>query len=164
MKKFILGIIAVIGIFAATAVFGATAVSGVSAAPELSGKVGPYEGTFNGTVYGSNGSKAPFTLVMTDRDGDVSGTAFVGEGLYINGGICGSGFVPATSQAAAGNTMPGKPNQLNATTTFDIEGIPVTVNLESTVAGGVIDAEAQIDLPWFCGSDPVLTAELTRAQ
>lgn len=158
MKKFILGIIAVIGIFAVTA------VSGVSAAPELSGKVGPYEGTFNGTVYGSNGSEAPFTLVMTDRGGEVSGTAHVGEGLYINGGICGSGFVPATSQAAAGSTVPGKPNQLNATTNFNIEGVPVTVNLESTVAGGVIDAEAQIDLPWFCGSDPVLTAELTRAQ
>lgn len=158
MKTFILGIIAVIGIFAVTA------VSGVSAAPELNGAVGPYEGSFNGTVYGSNGSSAPFSLVMTHRGEVVSGTAFVGEGLYVNGGICGSGFVPATAQSAGGTTTASNPNQLNATTTFDIEGIPVTVDLESMVAGGVIDAEAQIDLPWFCGSDPVLTAELIQAQ
>jgi hypothetical protein len=157
MQKFILGFIAIIGLFTITA------VSGVSAAPELSGNVGPFEGTFNGMVYGNNGTSAPFSLVMTHRGDVVSGTAFVGEGLFVDGGICGSAYVPATAQAAGGVTS-GKGNQLDAKTTFNIEGMPITVDLESTVVGGVIDAEAKIDLPWFCGSDPVLSASLTQVQ
>ncbi len=156
MKKYILGLMTIVGLFAISA------VGSVNAAPSESSDVGPFDGSFNGTVYGDGDSSAAFSLVMTHEGDVVSGTAFIGEGLYVDGGFCGSTYVPATVQAASGMTGEN-PNELDATTQFDIEGFPVTVTLESTVAGGVIDAEATIDLPWFCGADPVLSATLIQA-
>lgn len=159
MKKFlVIGLIAVIGLFAVMA------VPGASAAPLEAGKIGPYHGTFNGTVYAADGSSAAMTLVMTHRDSAVDGTVFIGDGLSINAGMCGSTTIPASSLNASGATVPGNPNRLKASSTFDVSGIDVTVHLDSQVSGDQLSAKATIDLPFFCGGDQVLTGTLLRAE
>lgn len=156
MKKIILAWVAVVALFAAFA------VSGVSAAPGEARSAGPYEGTFNGTIYGSNGSSAPITIVATHRGSDVDGTIFLGEGLVVDAGFCGKGALPATAQAASGETSARNPKHLEASSTFNVSGQSVTVYLESDVSGDVLSAEARIDVPWVCGRDPVLTGKLYR--
>jgi hypothetical protein len=158
MKKFlVIGLVAVIGLFAVMS------VPGASAAPAEATNVGPYEGTFNGTVYAPDGSAAPMTLTMTHRGSAVDGTVFIGEGLTVDAGICGAAAIPAGSVYANGNTTAGNPKHLSARSTFDVGGIDVTVDLNSTVNGDRLNAEAKIDLPFFCGGDQVLTSTLFRA-
>jgi hypothetical protein len=154
---FVIGLVAIIGLFAVIA------VPGANAAPVEAGKVGPYEGTFNGTVYAPNGSKAPMTLVMTHRDSLVDGTVFIGDGLNIDAGFCGSTGIPSSTVSASGKTVIGNPNRLTAASTFDVSGIDVTVNLDSQVSGDQLKANATIDLPFICGGDQVLTGTLLRA-
>ena len=154
----------VIGLFAIIGLFAVTIVPGANAAPAEAAKFGPYHGTFNGTVYAANGSSAPMTLVMTHVGSDVDGTVFIGDGLSINAGFCGSTTIPASSVYASGNTIPGNPNRLTASTAFDVSGIDVTVNLDSQVSGDQLKAKATIDLPFLCGGDQVLTGTLLRAE
>jgi len=158
MKKFlVIGLVAIIGLFAVMA------VPGASAAPAEATNAGPYEGTFNGTVYAPNGSSAPMSLIMTHRGSAVDGTVFIGEGLSVDAGFCGAAAIPATSVYANGNTSANNPKHLAAKSTFDISGIAVTVDLNSTVSGNKLNAEAKIDLPFICGGDQVLTSTLFRA-
>lgn len=158
MKKLlVIGLVAIIGIFAVMA------VPGASAAPVEAGKVGPYEGTFNGTVYAPNGSKAPMSLIMTHRGSAVDGTVFIGEGLSIDAGMCGSAAIPASNVYANGNTLTSNPNRLKASSSFDVSGIDVQVDLDSKVSGNQLTAKAKIDLPLLCGGDQVLTGTLFRA-
>ncbi len=158
MKKFlVIGLVAIIGLFAVIA------VPGASAAPAEAGQAGPYEGTFNGTVYAPNGSSAPMSLIMTHRGSNVDGTVFIGEGLTIDAGMCGSAAIPATSLYANGKTTVGNPKHLAAQSSFDVSGIKVTVDLDSLVSGNKIDAKAKIDLPFICGGDKVLNSTLFRA-
>ena len=158
MKKLlVIGLVAIIGLFAVMA------VPGASAAPAEAGKAGPYEGTFNGTVYAQDGSSAPMSLIMTHRGSAVDGTVFIGDGLNIEAGMCGSAKIPASSVYANGNTSSSNPRHLNAKSTFDVSGVDVTVDLKSVVTGNKIKAEAKIDLPFFCGGDQVLTGTLYKA-
>ena len=156
MKKTVIVLIAIAALF--TALF-ATGEPASAAATN----VGPFEGKFNGTVYGPGGQKAPLSLNLTHRGTVVEGTAFIGEGLTVDAGICGSGAVPAGAVYASGRTSASNPRLLQATTTFDVEGVPVTVNLTGTITGKTIDAKTKIDLPWFCGGDPLLTGKLIMA-
>jgi len=158
MKKYIvIGSVAVIGLFAVMA------VPGASAAPAEAGKAGPYEGTFNGTVYAPDGSSAPMSLIMTHRGSAVDGTVFIGEGLTIDAGFCGAAAIPASSMYANGNTSASNPKYLAAKSTFNVSGIDVTVDLNSIVIGDKLNAKAKIDLPFICGGDQVLTSTLFRA-
>lgn len=158
MKKLIImGFVAIIGLFVVMS------APNASAAPLEAGKVGPYEGTFNGTVYAPNGSTAPMSLTMTHRGSVVDGTVFIGEGLSLDAGICGSAAIPASSVYANGNTLANNPHRLTASSTFDVSGIDVKVDLDSTVSGDKLNAKAKIDLPLFCGGDQVLTGTLFRA-
>ena len=158
MKKFIaIGLVAVIGLFAVMA------VPGASAAPAEASNAGPYEGTFNGTVYAPDGSAAPMSLVMTHRGSAVDGTVFIGEGLTIDAGFCGAASIPASSMYANGNSSTSNPKHLSAKSTFDVSGIGVTVDLNSTVTDDKLNATAKIDLPFICGGDQVLTSTLFRA-
>lgn len=158
MKKLlVIGLGFIIGLFAVIA------VPGASAAPVEAGKVGPYEGTFNGTVYAPNGSSAPMSLIMTHRGSAVDGTVFIGDGLSIDAGMCGSAAIPASSVYANGNTLTSNPSRLTATSSFDVSGIDVKVDLDSTVSGNQLKAEAKIDLPFLCGGDQVLTSTLFKA-
>jgi hypothetical protein len=103
------------------------------------------------------------SLIMTHRGSAVNGTVFIGDGLNIDAGMCGSAPIPASSVYANGATSTGNPRHLSAASTFDVSGIDVTVDLNSTVSGDKINAEAKIDLPFFCGGDQVLTSTLFRA-
>lgn len=158
MKKyFVLGIVVVIGIFAVMA------VPGANAAPEAATAKGPYDGVFHGTVYAPDGSKAPMSLDLTHAGSAVDGTVFIGEGLSINAGMCGSVDVPATSVFASGKSSASNPKALAASSSFDVGGIDVKVDLQSYVSGDNLEAEVKIDLPWICGGDPILTSQLHRA-
>lgn len=158
MKKFlVLGLVAVIGLFAVIA------VPGASAAPAAALSAGPYEGTFNGTVYAPNGSSAPMSLILTHRGRTVDGTVFIGEGLSIDAGMCGSAAIPASSVYANGKTSASNPKVLSTSSSFNVSGIDVTVGLNSKIQGDTLNASAKIDLPWLCGGDPVLNGTLYRA-
>jgi hypothetical protein len=158
MKKFLVfGLVAVIGLFAVIA------VPGASAAPAAALSTGPYEGTFNGTVYAPNGSSAPMSLILTHRGRTVDGTVFIGEGLSIDAGMCGSAAIPASSVYANGKTSASNPKVLSTSSSFNVSGIDVTVALNSKIQGDTLNASAKIDLPWLCGGDPVLNGTLYRA-
>lgn len=125
---------------------------------------GPYEGAFEGLVWGDRGSQAPISLELTHRGRDVEGTVSLGEGLYVGGGWCGAVEVPATEQYVSGQTDRYNARRVAVTPTFDAGGFDLTVKFESTLSrdGETITARAKIDLPWFCGRDPVLTGTLYR--
>jgi hypothetical protein len=86
------------------------------------------------------------------------------EGLYVSGGRCGAGWVPATEQYVSGQTVAGNARQVEVTPTFGVGGFDLTVEFDSTLSadGRTIRARAKADLPWFCGRDPVLTSTLYR--
>ena len=157
MQKLLISLFAVIGLMATMA------ISSVSAAPAAAtGKVGPYEGVFHGTVIAPDGSRAPMSLDLTHRGSVVEGTVFLGEGLTIDAGFCGQAAIPATSLNADGKTSLTNPRKLSTSSAFDVSGINVRVLLDSTVQGDTLTAKAKVDLPWLCGSDPVLTGTLLR--
>ena len=158
MKKLLIGLFALFGLLAMTA------VNNVSAAPAAAtGKIGPYDGTFHGTVYAPDGSEAPMSLNMTHRGSVVEGTVFLGDGLTIDAGMCGQAAIPASSIEATGTTSLTNPNKLSTSSVFEVSGITVKVILDSAVQGDTLTAKAKIDLPWLCGGDPVLTGTLQRA-
>ena len=153
-----------VGVLAVLAIL-LTVVTGVYAAPEVAtGVVGPYEGAFQGVAYAGEGSRAPLALELTHRGNQVEGTVFLGEGLYVDGGMCGAVNVPATALAIGGQTVLGDPERLVTRPTFDLGDFEIAVDFESILSadGKVIVAEATIDLPWFCGRDPVFTGTLHR--
>jgi hypothetical protein len=159
MKAFIAGILDVLIVFALLTA-GITAVPGVAAGDE----VGSYEGTFQGMAYADKNSSAPLVLELTHRGNEVEGGLFLGEGLVVNGGLCGTVSLPEFEVAVEGETVRSNPNRLVADPTFDAGGFDLTVDFESEVStdGEVITATAKVDLPWFCGRDPGLTAILYR--
>jgi hypothetical protein len=159
MKRSLVVTIAVLAILLITA-------AGAYAVPEAAatGKVGPYEGRFEGDAYGDRGSSAPIVLDLTHRGNQVEGIVYIGEGMVVSGGFCGTVNVPATAQHVEGQTVRWNPNRLMVKPTFDLGGFELKVDFESNVSadGEVITARAEIDLPWFCGRDPVLTSTLYR--
>lgn len=126
---------------------------------------GLFTGSFEGVLYGDDGSEAPVVLELVQTGRDVTGEITVGRGLIIDGGNCGVVEVPATSQTATGKTTAGAPRNLDAAAAFKVQGLTVTINLDSELSrdGQDISAEARIDLPWLCGRDPVIAGEFTRA-
>lgn len=140
--------------------------TGAHAAPEAAakGKVGPYEGAFQGVAYGDRGSRAPLKLELTHRGSQVVGEVSLGEGLYVDGGFCGAVNLPAVSQPVEGQTTTWNPKRLEINPTFDVGGLKLAVDFESTLSasGDVLTARAKVDLPWFCGRDPALSATLYR--
>ena len=82
-RSMVVGAVAILAIFLISA-------AGAHAAPEaaISGRVGPYEGTFEGYAYGDRSSKAPIMLDLTHRGDQVEGMVSIGEGLVVSGGFC----------------------------------------------------------------------------
>jgi len=134
--------------------------------PVYPSAVGPYEGTFSGYVYGDRGNRVPIMLEMIHRRGTVTGTVNLGEGLYVDGGRCGGAYIPAGVQSAGGETLSTDPNRLQAGTTFRVSGFQISAELDSVISpdGENLTAQAKIDLPWLCGRDPLLEAELSKIQ
>ena len=159
MKKIVLGIAVVVAILS-TSVAWAHAAPGV----EKVGAVGPYDGSFSGIAYGENGSRAPLALELTHQGSQVEGAVSIGEGLYVDAGLCGSFELPAIDANIEGQTLKGDSRRLEASPTFDAGAFELTVDFESEVSasGRVIVTKAKVDLPWFCGQAPVLTGILLR--
>jgi hypothetical protein len=162
MKKVLFGVLAVVVL-----VFGLTAGTVFAAeaqAPASTTGPGPFEGIFYGTVTGDNNSRAPIAMQMTHRNEVVSGRLYIGEGLHVNAGVCGNTTIPSMVQSASGRTLPDNPNKLTASTTFNVSGFNIGVNLNSTVSadGGILNATTTIDLPWICGSDRTYSGTLYR--
>jgi hypothetical protein len=160
MKRVVTGVLDVLVILAMLTI-GATAAPAVATAAE---KGGPYEGTFRGYVYGDSGSRAPINLELNHRGSQVEGTVYLGEGLYVNGGWCGAVNIPAVAQDVEGQTSRWNPRQLAVNPSFSVGGFELTVDFESHITrdGETIAAEAKVDIPWFCGGDPLLKATLHR--
>ncbi|HSR32335.1 MAG TPA: hypothetical protein VLY63_17370 [Anaerolineae bacterium] len=160
IKRLVFGILSVLGMLATAGI----AVVDAATLPDSSAEVGPYEGRFYGTARGDADSHATLALYLTHRGNQVKGIVFLGEGLYVDGGICGEGTVPATVQFVEGHTESRDPRRLAVTPTFDVGGLELSVDFEGTVSadGEVISADAKVDLPWFCGRDPSLTGILHR--
>jgi len=159
MKRIMVGIAVVVAILS-TSVAWALAAPGV----EKVGAVGPYEGNFSGIAFGEKGSRAPLALELTHQGSQVEGAVSIGEGLYVDAGFCGSFDLPAIDANIEGQTLDGDPRRLEASPTFDTGAFELTVDFESEVSasGRVIVTRANVDLPWFCGPDPVITGILLR--
>ncbi|MGD9091749.1 MAG: hypothetical protein PVF74_02800, partial [Anaerolineales bacterium] len=128
MKNFFLGLtVALIAISAVTV--------GVSAASEQTTPSygGPFNGKFQGSVYGDQGSRAPLILNMTQYGDEVRGTATLGQGLYVDGGWCGKANIPAISQGGVFNTLSSDPNRVLFNTAFNVQGFRIGVNLDGKV-------------------------------
>jgi hypothetical protein len=136
----------------------------VAAGSSSTNAAGPYEGMFYGIARGDRNSYALVSLDLTHRGEWVEGSLALNKGLYVDGGICGAVNLPATEQTVEGWTDSKKPGHLVASPTIDVGSFDLTVDFESDVTedGDIITAEAKVDLPWFCGRDPVLTATLYR--
>lgn len=161
LKKIILSLTLALLTVSVIAVGGAGA-----AAPVIPGNTGPFNGKFQGTVHGDQGSQAPLTLNMSQNDEQIRGTATLGQGLYVDGGWCGKAYIPATSQSGTFKTLSYDPNRVLFNTTFDIRGLRIGVNLNGKISpdGKNLTADARIDLPWFCGKDPVINGFLYKAK
>jgi hypothetical protein len=153
-----------IGTLVALALFASTATGALAAPARSTGKVGPYEGRFKGTVTSANGTSAPLSVTLTHKGNNVAGVATLGEGLEVQTSYCGAASVPSRTEQLSGQTSPGKPRHLEATSKFNIQGMPITVRFKSDVSadGKTVQGTTTIDVPWFCGADPVLNGTLKK--
>lgn len=131
--------------------------------PATSG--GPFTGTFEGYLYGDRNSRAPVELVLVQKGSEVTGTIVLDRGLVVNAGNCGVVAVPAGSQTAAGQTSSTNLRQIVAEATIEVSGLNVDIELEGEVSrdGETITVTAEIDLPWLCGRDPVISGTFLKA-
>jgi hypothetical protein len=159
LKKLVSAIIVFVA--AALVLPGTASAAGISPASQ---KPGPFEGKFTGTVYGDRKSQAAITLELTQRGEDIQGSVVLGEGLYVDGGMCYAGELPATQQSLATKIKSEDPRHLVTQLLFKVSSYTIAVDLESELSadGQELTAVTSIDLPWFCGSDPVLKGELVR--
>ena len=167
MKRVIIGLLLTVGaVLAATATASA---AGKDERPNPNPKPkaeGLFDGTFQGTIYGDKGSSAPIQLQLSQDGRQVVGNVELGSGLYVNGGMCGAGYVPGGAQSAGGQVSASNPRRLYAESSFKVSGFKVTIDLVGVASadGKEVDAQAKIDLPWLCGRDPVLSGTLYRIQ
>ncbi len=128
------------------------------------GTTAPFNGSFAGTLSTANGSSAPVSLALAQTGTTVSGDISIGDGLTIDGGNCGAQAIPAGGRAVTGQTDPSNPNHIEVTAGYDVQGIAITAKLTADLStdGNAITGRIDLDLPFFCGSDPVITGALTR--
>ena len=138
-------------------------VATTSAASPAKTDAEPFTGTFEGLIYGDKNSSAVMTLELEQDGNEVTGTAYLSDGLYVNAGNCGSANIPAVTQAATGTVSTKNPNLLATEATFNVSGINVTIDLVGELVDDELEADAKIDLPWLCGKDPVLSGTLEKA-
>ena len=160
MKKVVLSLV-----IAVSALFAFSLTAGAESNAAKVKKAGPFEGTFQGEVKGSNGTSTDLSLDLTHRGDEVKGTVAIGEGLLVDAGICGKGYVPAGTQFARGVNSSNETNHLSAAAQFKVSGLNVKVKLDGEISddGDELQARVKIDLPWICGQDPVINGTLYRA-
>ncbi len=158
MKRFtsasILAIIATMMAFSAVFASGST----------LANKTEPFEGTFIGTVLGDRDSETAVRLELVQHGELIKGEMTLEDGLYIDGGFCWRGYLPEGVFSASGSSMAKDPYSIKATYTQEFNGVPITGNLDAMLSrdGETLTAEVEIDLPWFCGKDPVFQVSAQR--
>lgn len=123
-----------------------------------------FSGTYSGTLNGDNGSTAVGTLTLTQTGNDVSGQLDIGPGLVLDAGSCGAQSVPQLTQAAAGAVDPAAPNRLQTASSIPVAGFTVGIllNAELSADGQTLAARADLDLPFICGRDPVISGTFGR--
>jgi len=128
------------------------------------GATAPFNGSFAGTLSTSNGSSAPVSLALAQTGTTVSGDISIGDGLTIDGGNCGAQAIPAGGRAVTGQTDPSNPNHIEVTAAYDVQSIAITARLTADLSadGNALTGRIDLDLPFFCGSDPVITGALAR--
>ena len=166
MQKILINLLAVIMVLAIAIAASSQAEAAPAEVPptNTASVAGPFEGIFYGYINSDTGSRAPMILDLTHTGNIVSGDIYMGEGLVVNGGICGEAAVPSGVQSASGSTLPNNPDQFSTAVEFEVSGIEIGVEINSQVSadGETLAAEAQIDLPWFCGADPEISGTLQR--
>ncbi len=125
---------------------------------------GPFTGTFSGYLEGDRGSRAPVELELVQTGREVEGIVTIGSGLIVNGGNCGVAAVPTGSQTAVGRTSATNLRYIEASTSVAVSGLTVKIDLAGNVSrdGETLTADAEIDLPWLCGRDPVISGVFTK--
>jgi hypothetical protein len=149
---------------ALTAFVCAAVVAGAAPEVPFTEPAGPFEGTFEGTAYGARGTSAPLTLTLTQSGSEVSGTAALGEGLYVTTAGCGGAPVPAGSVQGSGEAAPDQPHRVSIRSAVDLYGISMPYLITGDLApdGQSITVTATLDVPAFCGPDPSGTGTLQR--
>ncbi|HSM58942.1 MAG TPA: hypothetical protein VK879_22495 [Candidatus Sulfomarinibacteraceae bacterium] len=135
-----------------------------TAAPEA---LGPFTGSFAGPIYGDAESSATLQLDLIQQDRQIEGTATLGQGLVVNaGGFCGAFDVPALKLNASDELEQVDGRHLSTTTTVEVSGFEITVELQATLApdGETMVAEATMYPPSLCGATPTMTATLNRVE
>jgi hypothetical protein len=124
----------------------------------------PFTGTFEGAAYGTGGTSAPLALALAQRGTEVSGSATLGEGLYVTTARCGGAAVPAGTVEGRGQTQPDNPRHVSVQTAVRVQGIDVPVSLVGDLSpdGQTLTAAASLDVPAFCGPDPTVPGTLQR--
>jgi hypothetical protein len=166
LRKFTLSLILTLGMLLLAAVNTPAADLAENPVSHASTTGSLYGGTFYGYVHGDNASQAQIALKLEPQDETFRGYVYLGEGLYVDGGICGGAYVPAGVQLISGEISPGNPNQLTTTMSFTVKNMDVSVDLigELSADGEVLTAQAAIDLPWICARDPSLLGTLSRVE
>jgi hypothetical protein len=134
-------------------------------APPAESTPGAFSGTFTGTIEGYNDSSAPLDLQLEQRGRQIAGTASIGEGLVVSaGGVCGTFAIPATTLRARDELDQVDGRHLLTTTTVQVSGIEIPVELQATLGpdGQTVTAQATIYPPSLCGNTPTLNATLMR--
>ena len=122
----------------------------------LGESVGPFEGTFTGTIRGDKDSAATIKIVLTDRDNMVSGQITLGKGLKLDlGGFCLTEDVDLSSINISGRTSPDNPRYFQTsvkvtespinTPTVKSADINVTIKANLSNDGNTITAEVTFD-------------------
>ncbi|MDT8307627.1 MAG: hypothetical protein RRC07_16965 [Anaerolineae bacterium] len=141
-----------------------TAAAATATAPPAA-QSGPLSGTFVGLLNGDGDSQAPLVLELEQQGRIVGGVASLGEGITINaGGFCGRFAVPASTFEAREELESADSRRLQTTTSVDVEGfvIPVDLTISLSPDGKTITAEATLETPALCANDPTLVGTLTR--
>lgn len=126
---------------------------------------GPFTGTFEGVMVGDNDSSAPLELQLVQNGRNIEGAATLGEGLVLRaGGVCGTFPIPAMTINAAEELDSAGERTLSTSTSVSVSGfdIPVELRAELGPDGDTVTAQATIYPPALCGTNPTVSATLTR--
>jgi len=104
VKKTVIGLLAALSLVLTVA-----ATASAAGGSKRPSNTAYFDGAFSGTVYGDKGSSAPIYLELSQDGRQVEGYVEIGNGLYVNGGMCGSGYVPGGAQAASGQVSSANP-------------------------------------------------------
>ena len=122
----------------------------------LGALVGPFEGTFTGTIQGDKASAATIKMVLTDQDNRVSGQITLGKGLKLGlGGFCVVDNIDLSSISISGQTSPDNPRYVQTSKRVTespvnipgVKSVDINVTIKATLSsdGNTITADVTFD-------------------